>query len=88
MNVTHGRPKNLMRIRKRDEYSTFYGNLHRTNPHDGKFKYSAATANKWQENYGQPHKAFFYVELVCNVWFTIELAVRSVVSTKALYFTC
>lgn len=26
-----------------------------------------------------PHDAFFYVELVCNAWFTIELAVRSVV---------
>lgn len=28
-----------------------------------------------------PHDAFFYVELVCNAWFTIELAVRSVVRT-------
>ncbi|XP_026462785.1 potassium voltage-gated channel protein Shaw-like, partial [Ctenocephalides felis] len=32
----------------------------------------------WQENYGQPHEAFFYVELVCNIWFTFELAVRTV----------
>jgi hypothetical protein len=27
-----------------------------------------------------PHEAFFYLELVCNAWFTFELAVRSVVS--------
>jgi potassium voltage-gated channel Shaw-related subfamily C member 1 len=36
--------------------------------------------NDWQETYGQPHEAFFYVELVCNVWFIIELSVRLVVS--------
>ena len=28
-----------------------------------------------------PHEAFFYLELVCNAWFTFELAVRSVVSS-------
>lgn len=27
-----------------------------------------------------PHEAFFYVELVCNVWFTFELLARSIVS--------
>lgn len=27
-----------------------------------------------------PHQAFFYVELVCNVWFTFELFARSIVS--------
>lgn len=32
------------------------------------------------EPYGQPHEAFFYVELVCNIWFIIELAIRLVVS--------
>lgn len=36
--------------------------------------------DNWQETYGQPHEAFFYVELVCNVWFIIELTVRLVVS--------
>jgi len=29
-----------------------------------------------------PHEAFFYVELVCNVWFTFELLARSIVSTN------
>ncbi|CAH0694807.1 unnamed protein product [Spodoptera exigua] len=29
----------------------------------------------WHDN-GKPHAAFFYIELVCNVWFTIELLVR------------
>lgn len=37
----------------------------------------------WQETYGQPHLAFFYVELVCNIWFIIELAVRLVVSLRS-----
>ncbi|XP_047992072.1 potassium voltage-gated channel protein Shaw-like [Leguminivora glycinivorella] len=31
-------------------------------------------------DHGQPHVAFFYIELVCNVWFTVELLVRSVFS--------
>lgn len=31
-----------------------------------------------------PHQAFFYVELVCNVWFTFELFARSIVS-KSFY---
>lgn len=35
--------------------------------------------DNWQETYGQPHEAFFYVELVCNIWFIIELTVRFVV---------
>lgn len=30
----------------------------------------------------EPHPAFFYVEVACNSWFTFELAIRSVVSTK------
>ncbi|XP_055680302.1 potassium voltage-gated channel protein Shaw-like [Lutzomyia longipalpis] len=38
----------------------------------------------WQD--GQPHLAFFYVELVCNVWFIIELAVRFVVAPNILQF--
>lgn len=37
-----------------------------------------------------PHEAFFYVELVCNVWFTFELLARSIVSTRHYYnnITC
>lgn len=35
----------------------------------------------WIETYGQPHKAFFYVELVCNVWFFIEVVIRLIVSS-------
>ncbi|EAA43883.4 AGAP008202-PA, partial [Anopheles gambiae str. PEST] len=38
----------------------------------------ASIVENWQETYGQPHEAFFYVELVCNVWFIIELTVRLV----------
>lgn len=34
--------------------------------------------DNWQETYA--HSAFFYVELLCNVWFIIELTIRSVVS--------
>ncbi|XP_053611024.1 potassium voltage-gated channel protein Shaw-like [Plodia interpunctella] len=39
----------------------------------------------WQDN-GQPHVFFFYIELVCNVWFTIELLVRSVVAPNIVDF--
>lgn len=56
-----------VRITRRNEY----GYYSKSNPFQG-------TLNQWRV--GQPHRAFFYVELVCNVWFTIELAVRSVVS--------
>ncbi|XP_075980543.1 potassium voltage-gated channel protein Shaw-like isoform X2 [Anticarsia gemmatalis] len=35
---------------------------------------------------GRPHAAFFYIELVCNVWFTIELLVRSVVAPNIIEF--
>ncbi|XP_066996693.1 potassium voltage-gated channel protein Shaw [Anabrus simplex] len=38
------------------------------------------------KNSTQPHEAFFYVELVCNAWFTFELAVRSVVSPNVVQF--
>jgi hypothetical protein len=27
-----------------------------------------------------PHEAFFYVELICNLWFFLELAAKFVVS--------
>ncbi|XP_063365383.1 potassium voltage-gated channel protein Shaw-like [Cydia amplana] len=37
-------------------------------------------------NHGQPHVAFFYIELVCNVWFTVELLVRSVVAPNIIEF--
>ncbi|CAH0725469.1 unnamed protein product, partial [Brenthis ino] len=42
-------------------------------------------AKPWHDN-GQPHVAFFYIELVCNVWFTIELLVRSVVAPNIIEF--
>lgn len=35
--------------------------------------------NNWQEAL-VPHEAFFYVELICNLWFIVELTVRFVVS--------
>ncbi|EDX04348.1 GD22359 [Drosophila simulans] len=38
--------------------------------HNGRRKHG------WIETYGQPHEAFFYVELVCNVWFFIEVIIR------------
>ncbi|KAG6461179.1 hypothetical protein O3G_MSEX012464, partial [Manduca sexta] len=44
-----------------------------------------AVDRPWHDN-GQPHVAFFYIELVCNVWFTIELLVRSVVAPNIIEF--
>ena len=29
-----------------------------------------------------PHDAFFYIEYVCNAWFTIEICVRSEIFLK------
>lgn len=43
-------------------------------------RYSSYAGDGWQETYGQPHEAFFYVELVCNVWFFIELIIRFLVN--------
>ncbi|XP_036322380.1 uncharacterized protein LOC118736393 [Rhagoletis pomonella] len=40
----------------------------------------------WHESYGQPHEAFFYVELVCNVWFFIEVLIRLIVSPNIWQF--
>lgn len=45
-------------------------------------KGSSYAGDNWQETYGQPHEAFFYVELVCNVWFFVELVIRFVVSNE------
>ncbi|KAH8293298.1 hypothetical protein KR018_012345, partial [Drosophila ironensis] len=46
--------------------------------HNGRRKHG------WIETYGQPHEAFFYVELVCNVWFFIEVIIRLIVSVPYL----
>ncbi|XP_052850956.1 potassium voltage-gated channel protein Shaw isoform X5 [Drosophila gunungcola] len=48
--------------------------------HSGKRKHG------WIETYGQPHEAFFYVELVCNVWFFIEVIIRLIVSPNLWQF--
>lgn len=42
-------------------------------------RYNSYAGNGWQETYGQPHEAFFYVELVCNIWFFFELLIRFLV---------
>ena len=34
----------------------------------------------------EPHEAFFYVELVCNVWFTFEFGIRFIVSPNKYVF--
>ena len=34
----------------------------------------------------EPHDAFFYIECVCNGWFTFELIMRFVVSPSKLVF--
>ncbi|XP_070074024.1 potassium voltage-gated channel protein Shaw isoform X1 [Drosophila takahashii] len=48
--------------------------------HNGRRKHG------WIETYGQPHEAFFYVELVCNVWFFIEVLIRLIVSPNLWQF--
>lgn len=49
-------------------------------------QYSSYVGDGWQETYGQPYEGFFYVELVCNVWFFVELIIRFVVSVWWIYF--
>lgn len=51
-------------------------------------RYSSYVGDGWQETYGQPHEAFFYVELVCNVWFFVELIIRFVVSLVGCLCRC
>ena len=34
----------------------------------------------------EPHEAFFYIECVCNGWFTFELVMRFIVSPSKLVF--
>ncbi|XP_055709150.1 potassium voltage-gated channel protein Shaw-like isoform X2 [Phlebotomus papatasi] len=52
----------------------------------GRWKRPSMVKDGWQDTYGQPHLAFFYVELVCNLWFIIELAIRLVVSPNLFQF--
>ncbi|XP_011293848.1 potassium voltage-gated channel protein Shaw isoform X1 [Musca domestica] len=40
----------------------------------------------WHQSFGQPHEAFFYVELVCNVWFFFEVIIRFIVSPNLWQF--
>jgi len=34
----------------------------------------------------EPHEAFFFIECVCNGWFTFELIIRFIVSPNKLLF--
>jgi potassium voltage-gated channel Shaw-related subfamily C protein 1 len=34
----------------------------------------------------EPHPAFLYIEIVCNIWFTVEILIRFLVSPKKLNF--
>ena len=40
----------------------------------------------WHPLWLEPHEAFFYVELVCNVWFTLEICIRFIVSPDKCEF--
>jgi len=46
------------------------------------------TASEWilDKRRTDPHDAFFYVECVCNAWFTFEIIIRFVVSPSKLAF--
>ena len=38
------------------------------------------------KDHTEAHEAFFYVELVCNVWFTFEITIRFIVTPNILEF--
>lgn len=66
-------------------FSTGLFNRHRISSYVPSSSRNRLMHDNWQETYGQPHSAFFYVELVCNVWFIIELFIRLVVSCNFLF---
>ena len=43
-------------------------------------RYLNATYWTLDESQTFPHDAFFYVELVCNIWFTFEIIIRFIVT--------
>ena len=50
--------------------------------------WSNGSASPWllDKRRTDPHDAFFYVECVCNAWFTFEILIRFVVSPSKLAF--
>ncbi|KAL9923156.1 shaw-like isoform 2-T6 [Glossina fuscipes fuscipes] len=50
------------------------------------YNVTEAPSHGWLDSIGQPHQAFFYVELVCNVWFFFEVIVRFIVSPNIWQF--
>ena len=49
-------------------------------------RYNNATYWTLDKSQTFPHDAFFYVELVCNIWFTIECIIRFAVSPSVKIF--
>ena len=47
---------------------------------------AGATAWTMEEQRRDPHPAFFYIECVCNVWFTFEVIIRFVVAHNKATF--
>jgi len=45
-----------------------------------------ATGWRMEEQRKDPHPAFFYIECVCNVWFTFEVIIRFVVAHNKATF--
>lgn len=48
--------------------------------------YGHYSNNGMPDAYDQPHEAFFYVELLCNIWFIVEFTTRLLVSPNMLEF--
>ena len=70
----------------RSYYSTGLFNRHmRSSVISSSLSHNRLIYDNWQETYGQPHSAFFYVELVCNFWFIFEFTVRLVVSFQRIF---
>jgi len=45
-----------------------------------------ATGWRMEEQRKDPHPAFFYIECVCNAWFTFEIIIRFVVAHNKAAF--
>ncbi|GIY05105.1 potassium voltage-gated channel protein Shaw [Caerostris extrusa] len=51
---------------------------------------NATSTHAWtlDKTHTYPHDVFFYIECVCNAWFTFEIAVRFVASPRKGEFVC
>jgi len=61
-------------------------NVSRLTPASNETWSRGATAWRMEEHRKDPHPVFFYIECVCNAWFTFEVIIRAVVAHNKAAF--